>query len=280
MKVLILNHGYLQCGTYQYAKRIHSIVSKSKDIEYIHKKARDKQGYLEVLAEVKPDYVVYNYHIDRMPWLTVNDINSNKSVKHFFLFHDGSILNSYDKYIFCGEIPNYNNPIPKAKSVLLTRPIMEYGGTYPVNELPTIGSFGFATDHKGFPELVSLVQKTFKEAVINLHLTSPYFGVTAGYNLPDIIRKCQASNTNPKIKLNISSDFVDDEKLLTFLAGNDINVFNYKVLRQPNPGISSAIDYALSVRRPFAVTKNSLFRHVLSDDISLEKRPIKQVLDA
>ncbi len=277
MRVLIINHDKIACGTFQFCKRIYNIVSKSIDISYFYKECANREDYLLAVSEVNPDYIIYNYHFDRTPWLLEIDIAENTHSKHYFLFHDGSIVNRYDKYLFCGEFPNYPTPINKDRSILLPRPLIDYHGTYPVNSVPTIGSFGFATDHKRFPELVSLVNQTFDKANIRLHITSPYFGVTKGYNLPDIMQKCVANNVNPNIKLSISTNFVDDDQLLEFLAGNDINVFNYSYMQ--NPGISSAIDYALSVRRPFAVTRNNLFRHVAIDEVLIEKNSIQDIID-
>lgn len=276
MKVLIINHDKIACGTFQFCKRIYNIVSKSKDIRYFYKDCANREDYLLAVSEIKPDYIVYNYHYDRTPWLLEIDIAENTSAKHYFLFHDGSVVNRYDKYLFFGEYPNYPISIPREKSALLPRPLIDYYGTYPVNEVPTIGSFGFPTDHKRFPELVTLVNKQFDKAHIRLHIPSPYFGVTEGYNLPRIANQCVSSNINPNIKLTIDSSFVDDQQLLEFLAGNDINVFNYSYMK--NPGISSAIDYALSVKRPFAITKNDLFRHVASNGILLENNSVQDIL--
>lgn len=272
--VLIINHDRVECGTYQFCKRIYNIVCNET---IIYMDAKNREDYLAALKYTNPDYVIYNYHWDRMPWLKEADILENTKVKHYFLFHDGSIFPHYDKYIFSGEMPNYPTPIPLDKSILLPRPLIDYKGSYPFNDVPTIGSFGFATDHKRFPELVSLVNRTFDKAHIRLHITSPYFGVTEGYNLPKIVNRCKVNNINPNIKLTITSNFVDDQELLTFLAGNDINVLYYEYLN--NPGISSAIDYALSVRRPFAVTKNNLFRHVANDYTLLEKNSIRDIMD-
>jgi hypothetical protein len=277
MSVLIINHDKVACGTFQFCKRIYSIVSKSKDISYFYKECVNREDYLSALVEIKPDYIVYNWHKDRINWLGEIDIAENTSAKHYFLFHDGSVVNRYDKYLFFGEFPNYPTPINKERSILLPRPLIDYHGTYPVNDVPTIGSFGFATDHKRFPELVTLVNKTFDKAHIRLHITSPYFGVTKGYNLPDIMEKCVRNNVNPNVKLSISNNFIGDEQLLEFLAGNDINVFNYAYME--NPGISSAIDYALSVKRPFAITKNNLFRHVASNSILLENNSIQDIIN-
>lgn len=275
--VLIVNHTHIECGTYQFAHRIYNIVSNSHDVHYLYYNVDSRAGYKYLLVQNSPDYIIYNWHKDRINWLKESDVIENKNAKHYFLFHDGSNFNVYDKYIFCGEYPNYPTGIPLEKSVLLPRPLIDYEGTYPVNNVPTIGSFGFATDHKRFPELVTLVNQTFNKAHIRLHMTSPYFGVTEGYNLPKIAKQCYANNVNPDITLNITSNFVDDQALLKFLAGNDINVFNYAYMS--NPGISSATDYALSVRRPFAVTRNNLFRHVAKEETLLEKNSILNIID-
>jgi hypothetical protein len=275
-KVLLLNHDKVECGTYQYMKRIYSIVSGSDKVNYVYKETKDLESYYNILREVKPDITIYNWHRDRMGWITEGEIINSFLTKHYFLFHDGSIINVYSKYLFCGELPNYPTTIRKEDSILLPRPILDYDGSYPINDVPTIGSFGFATDHKRFPELVKLVNDTFDKAHVRLHITSPYFGVTEGYNLPKIVAKCQANNTNPGVKLTITSDFTDDYHLLRFLAGNDINIFYYEHLN--NPGISSAIDYALSIRRPFGVTNASLFRHVYNEHTSVETNSISDII--
>lgn len=274
---LIINHGNVECGTYQFASRIYNIISNSHNVHYLYFNVNNREGYKALIDYYHPDFIIYNWHKDRINWLKESDVVENKTAKHYFLFHDGSNFSVYDKYIFCGEYPNYPSGIPLEKSVLLPRPLIDYEGDYPINSVPTIGSFGFATDHKRFPELVTLVCQTFSEAHIRLHITSPYFGVTEGYNLPKIVAKCTANVTNPNVKLSISSNFIDDQALLKFLAGNDVNVFNYAYM--PNPGISSAIDYALSVRRPFAVTKNNLFRHVAKKETLLEENTISNIID-
>ena len=276
-KVLILNHNRVECGTYQYAKRIYGIVSGSDKVQYIYRDTGNRDDYLFALSEVKPDVIVYNWHFDRMPWVVESDVD-NRDFLHYFLFHDGSVLNSYDKYIFCGELPNYHVPIDHEDRILLPRPILDYDGSYPINDVPTIGSFGFATDHKRFPELVRLVNNTFDRAHVRLHITTPYFGVTEGYNLPKIVSQCHANNTNTGVKLTITSNFVDDYTLLRFLARNDVNIFYYE--HMSNPGISSAIDYALSVRRPFSVTNASLFRHVYNSSTSIETNSISDIINA
>ena len=67
---------------------------------------------------------------------------------------------------------------------------------------------------------------------------------------------------------------MDDDGILKFLANNDINVFNYGYME--NPGFSSAPDYALSVKRPMAVTNTQLLRHVANEYNTLEKNNLKE----
>jgi len=59
------------------------------------------------------------------------------------------------------------------------------------------------------------------------------------------------------------------------LAGNDINVFYYD--DQPNPGISSAPDYALSVKRPIAITRVKMLRHIYARDIIIDKHNLMSI---
>lgn len=274
-RVLILNHTKVQCGVFQFGKRVYALAAISKKIDYFYKEIDNHSAYLNTLAEVNPDYVIYNWHWDRMPWLKASDVTNNKEIQHYFIYHDGSMMTAYDKYLFFGDYdPKKQDAV--YNRVLLPRPLFKYEGEYPLNEVPTIGSFGFAFVHKKFPELVTMVNNQFSEAVINIHMTLPYFGDTPGNKIKDIIDACHKNNFRKEIKLNITQHFLDDQALLTFLAKNDINVFAYSDF--DNPGLSSALDYALSVKRPIAISRNMMFRHIASESIMLERNSIKDIL--
>jgi hypothetical protein len=86
-----------------------------------------------------------------------------------------------------------------------------------------------------------------------------------------------ALNTKKGVTLNITRNFLDDDGVLQFLANNDINVFMYS---ENGNGISSAIDYALSVKRPIAITRCNMFRHILKNDIVLSgKNSVVDILN-
>lgn len=275
MKVLFINHPFVQCGVYQLGQRIYDIVSKSKKVDYYYCDISNKDGYEYALRETKPDTVIFNYHWDRMPWLEPSDITNNKSAKHFFVFHDGSMFPIYDKYLFFGDLDPKRTAVPENKRALLPRPLLKYNGIYPENKVITVGSFGFVARYKRFPDLVKLVNRVCTEAVINLHITRPYFGDKPGASFGETALQCLRNVTRPGIKLNINSEFYNNDQLLEFLAGNDINVFYYD--EQPNPGISSAPDYALSVKRPIAITRVKMLRHIYDPNILLDKHNLMSI---
>lgn len=278
MRVLILNHQYTQCGVYQFGKRIFDLVNTSNKVKYFYASVSNHKEYELALNKYPAEIIIYNWHWDRMPWLRNTDIIKNKKSKHYFIFHDGSIMSLYDKYLFFGNHAPFDKSIPDNKKIILPRPLFDYNGNYPINRIPVIGSFGFAFTHKRFPELVQLINKTFDSAVINIHMTSPYFGDSAGGSVSGIKEQCLKKNTNKNITLNITNNFItNDQELLCLLAKNDINVLNYEN-NMHNPGLSSALDYLLSVKRPIAITSNQMFRHIIKNDILIDRNTLQEIL--
>jgi hypothetical protein len=275
--VLILNHPFEKCGMYQFGVRVFNLAARSEKVNYSYRIINDREDYHLALYETKPDFIIYNYHWDRMPWLREDDIINNSTTQHYFIYHDGSMFNRYDKYLMFGDYSPEGNDIPENKKVILPRPLYDYCGKYKKNKIITIGSFGFAFMNKGFPELVKMVNTTFQKAIINIHLTQAYFGDLPGHKLLDVLASCERNNTNPNVKLNLTTDFIDNTAILTFLAGNDINILNYNIYKIPS--LSSAADYLLSVKRPIAITNHSIFRHIVQNSILLEEHSIQDILD-
>ena len=100
------------------------------------------------------------------------------------------------------------------------------------------------------------------------------FGDEFGVETLKIAELCRTLNTNPNIELSITHDLLDELELLDFLAKSDLNVFWYTAL---NEGLSSVIDYALSVNRPIAITNDMMFRHMVNDDIVIS--PTNSIVD-
>ncbi len=49
--------------------------------------------------------------------------------------------------------------------------------------------------------------------------------------------------------------------------------------KMPGRGISSTIDYALSVKKPIGISDSYMFKNIYSDDICLYKTPIREIMN-
>jgi hypothetical protein len=272
-KVLMINHVIANCGVYQFGKRIYDLVNASRNINYIYREIDTVSEYLTSIERIKPNIVIYNWHTNTMPWLSEDLIINNQTCKHFFYFHEERMRFAYDKYLFFGDYDVGNDRVPAEKSVLLPRPLLEYNGGYPINQIFTIGCFGFAFWNKGFHTLTTLINKTMQNVRIRYHMPKSHFGDPKDIQGRGVITKCQGIMSKQN-KLFISRDFLDDAGVLSFLAENDINVFNYG---ENGEGLSSVIDYALSVERPIAITKSLMFRHIYKPEIALNLHPIREI---
>ena len=274
-KVLIVNHKVKHCGVYQIGKRVFELARKSKKVSYFYAEVETYSDYYRALFEIDPAYVIYNYHNYTMPWLTPDILQKIKPEKHLILYHEknNSVIQNCDKYIFLGVEGEPNPIIAAAGSIVLPRPLLEYSNGYKQNNEPTIGSFGFGFWDKGFHTLTQLINDTLPGTTLNYHLPYSYYGDHSDKITKQVIFACKKIAT--KIKLNVTREFLDEDALLLFLASNDINIFNYT--DKDTDGVSSVIDYALSVRRPIAITNSIMFRHIKTDEITLEKNSIMDI---
>lgn len=275
-KVLFVNHKIKNCGVYQFGKRVANLSSKSTKLNCNYIEVDCVEELKEEIIKFNPDVVVYNWHIGTMSWLTKDIIKSFDIERNFFIYHQEDMIDSFDKYLFFGDY-DPSNSLPHSMKSLISRPLFNFTGEYPINDVANIGSFGFGFHNKGFDKLVSLVNSTFSEAVINLHMPPSYFGDPTGTQTREVIQKCLDANKNPNITLNISQDFKTDDGVLLFLANNDINVFVYE---ENGDGISSVIDYALSVKRPIAISESRMFRHLDGvSGISIADSSLKEIIN-
>jgi hypothetical protein len=160
------------------------------------------------------------------------------------------------------------------------RIIPHYTNTKPMPTKPLIGSFGFGFKDKGFDRLVGKVQAEFDEATILLHVPNNDLVDPEGDKFADeVLDRCEEVIIKPGIKLLINRSFLPLPQLLDLLAACSINVFCYD--EDKDQGVSSVIEHALAVRRPIAITRSGMFRHVLGakPSICLEDRTIKEIMD-
>jgi hypothetical protein len=261
-QILFVSHKAKQCGVYQYGLNIAQALQHSIRYSFIYAECENAVELQKTIAQKKPSAIIYNYHPATMPWLDRETICS-LGVINIGTIHevtqevaDRASTELFDYYIAPDPTLIPNNPI-----VFKTgRLIPKYQNNYSLPKITTIGSFGFATEGKGFERLIISVQDEFDEAIIRLHIPTGDF---ASFSAKDLVRRCQNLIIKPKIQLVITHDFLSQKQLLDFLAQNTLNAFFYEKCQRR--GISSVIDYALAVHRPIAITNSTMFRHLLLD---------------
>lgn len=261
-KILFINNVPDHCGVQQYGLNTWKILSKSKNLEMQYAECNTWDEAKLQIGKNNPYIVLYNYHPTTLPWFLDLNLNTMKDVKHVAIIHE----------------PNLSRP-KALHSIIqqsdMPRILFECDDRYVENEIPTIGSFGFGAWHKGFHHLVVRVQKEYDNAIIRFNMPSAFYGDPKVSGA--IAEKCRKEITKPGIKLEVSYDFMTQEKLVAWLNMNTINVFHYEKLN--GCGNSSALDQALSCRRPIGITKSFMFRHIVTTpSIFIEDLSLKQII--
>ncbi len=91
-----------------------------------------------------------------------------------------------------------------------------------------------------------------------------------------IIDECVSEIKKPGIKLVITHEFVNEIDIVKFLQTTTMNIFMYGTCL--SAGVSSVIDYALSVKTPIAIVNTSWFRHIYSEEIDVSVNYLNHIL--
>ena len=285
MIVIFLNHKIKNCGVYQYGKRMIEILHKDSNITYIYKEIDKLTEYQQVILEnININAIIYNYHESTMNWL--NSSNIQKVVKNIGIPHE-SPEHLFD--IICNIDPD---AIESYNRISLPRPIYEnieeiilnptenesinnFINKYTDTDLPIFGSFGFGFNNKGFDKIIKFVNEQYNNAIIKFVIPIAYFDPEPN-RIYEMANLCMNQNCKPGIKLMISHDFFSTVDILKFLNSNTMNIFLYDKMN--GRGISSTIDYALSSKKPLAISDSYMFRHIYTDEICLYKNTISYCL--
>ena len=261
-------------GVYQFGKRVGNLLKHSKKCRFIYLETDSQEEYWNSVDEHKPNGVIYNLHFynTNMPWVDASVLNSNRARGMFqvTLFHDLPVGKGFDYYI--GTYPD----LPENEIMFSTpRPLFRYENRYPVSQIPIINCFGFMGD-QDFIKLAQMVNHEFDEAVVNFHI--PYNDVGYGQCPTTVANACQSAITKKGIKCNFTHAFMSDDELLDFLAKGNLNVFLYSKRR--GRGCASTLDFALSVKRPIAITKSNAMAHIFNakPSICVEERSFKEIM--
>lgn len=282
MKVLFLNHKIVNCGVYQYGKRVVDILKTDTEITYIYEEIDCYEEYKNVLQKTTDIVaVIYNYHCSTMTWLT--HVNIQRFVKNIGIPHESP---SYLFDIICDidpDGPETSNIFPLPRPIfenveeLIALPtensyINDFISIYTDTDIPIFGSFGFGFNFKGFEKIIKLVNEQYDNAIIKFVIPVSHY-----YDGANINSLCFNENKKPGIQILIHNDFFSTNDILKFLHSNTMNIFLYDKLN--GRSISSTIDYALSVKKPLAISDSYMFKHIYSDEICLYTNTIQHCLN-
>ena len=280
--ILIVSHAEKQCGIHEYGLNIFAALEKSSRYSFAYAECSNGRQLRWAVAETKPAAIIYNYFPFTMPWLTSRMTRRHK-VPSLGIMHevtqaeaDQATAEMFDYHLCPDPTLVENNPI-----VFKTRRLIPtYDGAVSLPGVVTIGSFGFGFGDKGFERLIDTVHQEFDEARIALHLPLNDL-VDSEFQRRTLasIKESEQRISKPGIKLVITHDFLTKSQLLDFLASNTLNAFFYET-NKPR-GISSTIEHALAVRRPMAITKCGMFRHVYSatPSICIENSSLTRIIE-
>lgn len=271
--ILIVNRKTTNCGVHQYGLNIFESLKKSTVNSYFYLESNDIETVNAFLANNNVDVVVFNYIIWVMGWVTEDFVNTlSQKYDCHFIFHDGELLNFNCKSVlYCDPTRDVNN----INEFNIKRCLFDYKArTVKDTSKIIISSFGFGFPDKGFQNTISRINEEFTGAVIRFHI--PNANVDWNDNLKNETLKLCYSNYDSKNELIITNKYMTNDELLDWLSESSINCFFYD--KKPSKGISSVIDYALSVDIPIATTNCDMMRHIISDKISIEKHSISSII--
>jgi len=267
--ILFISSGQPNCGVYQYGESVSGVLNA------LHV-CVDDLASAELAIEIHaPEFVVWNYHSATLGRF----LTSNSPRK----FRAASIclLHEFDEAFIGGGffdifvMPDPTNRYLDSRFFVCGRLIKYFKNDKPAPPSPVIGSFGFGLNIKGYKKLLGLVSDSYDKASIRLHIP-PNWSVD-----PDGLAARQIgleliNSAAPDIRVETSHQWMSELDLLSWLSDNTINVFPYDAV--PHPGISSSTDWALASRRPLAITKCGLFKHLSHLPIVLESYSLKEIV--
>jgi hypothetical protein len=272
MNILIVNHQKSQCGIYQYGINLYESLKLDSSNFYYYFETNNFQSLLQFLNKFQIDVVVFNWHSATMPWITNETIKHLQKYKLYFIHHDHELPFFENSKILIND-PTQNTD--NIKIFNLGRLLFQNNHPNIFTDEIVVSSFGFGFGDKGFPRVIEKVNEEFENATIRIHTPTATM-VDANNHLQNITLNQCYKKVNNKNKVIFTQDYKSHDDLLKWLSESTINCFFYDI--KSSRGISSCIDYALSVNVPIAITECEMFRHILNDEISIEKRSLKDII--
>lgn len=287
MATLFINTFYEACGVYQYGIRLYECIKDLPNVFYCE--ANSYTDYTDALAKYSPTRVIFNYHFSPMHWLSQDNIVRTYATKSLGseplvsepLIQNIGIIHESPESMFDVVLdpdPSKPNGVPRPLCYTIPTSITVQELEIFINykkgpDVPIFGSFGFGFANKGFDKLIRLVNDQYDNAIIKLVI--PLGKYCSEDQLIQTVNACHQVVRKPGIELLISNEFFENDDILYFLGSNTMNIFCYDT--QYGRGISSVVDYAMSVDVPFGISDSYMFRHIYDDCICVYKKSIEYI---
>ncbi len=288
MEVLFFNSAQIACGVYQYGLRLYTILAKwHKQCLFTYAEVDSLDAYIAIALSSTAKVHLFNYNCTTMPWLNLETICP--TAVNVGIPHESSW--NLSKWIIDTDPADLSLGIPRPLFETCPRTISdycpkeirqfieytEYTGTG--SKVPIFGSFGFGCNNKGFHRIVEKVNAEYDRAVIKFVIPVAHYDPLQVTTVMNACRKCEIISRKSGIKLMFNHSFLSTEDLLIFLSSNTMNVFMYDT-QYGRVGISSVIDYALSVGIPIAISDSYLFRHIYREDICAYTHTLAECMES
>ena len=290
MRTLFVNTKPAQCSIYQSGKMIYEAIKDTDSFTFEYCEINELNieslynGKIVINDQAKPDYdyYIFNYHHATMR--AFGNIKSenfkNLPGKKYSIILEMSRNNptvrlesdDFDGYIVMDPSMQYLD----SRFHWFPRPldITNANQNNAVNEIPIIGSFGYPTVDKGFDLVIKAASKEFEKSIVRINIPMATYCPLETYN--QIVNSCKVVYA-PNVKLEITSKFLSDEKLLEWCSNNTLNCFFYhRNSKVEFPGLAAATDQAIISGRPIAVSEDVTFRHIHQYILPYPQRSLKE----
>lgn len=251
MKVIFVNSRQERCGVHQYGLRLFKILQKSQKLEcrYVVSPDSHFSGELD-WAEV----VIYNQH----PGIhnAVSKAPFGLNCREIGIFHEAGAGERFKELIFSdptrASVDGFyaiGRPLPDWK-------VIPHVSRKNCDEI-VVGVNGLCG--AWCTTMIAHVASQLPECRVRMALPPSDHVDPSGVHSQMLADSCGDILGNPR-KLEITYDFMDEPSLLAWMSENDINCYIRPSL--PSHGISSILDLALAVRRPIAINRHPMFRHL------------------
>lgn len=238
---------------------VYNCIRQSQNVQF---------DYLEINKD-KPevpgdyDFYLFNYHFSTTGWLDTRSVKLLPGIKGTIVLE---ILPN-DPFVYCSPfdfdfycVLDPSMTLKHKKVFPFPRPLDHYTGplSEKVNEIPVIGSFGFATKGKGFENVVRAVNNEFEKAIIRINIPHGTYTDPSHQYAMELAKNCK-SLAKSNIEVKVSHDFMSKDELIYWCSENTLNCFLYD---RDMPGLAATTDQAITSERPLAVSNNPTFRHI------------------